>query len=153
MPSSRKYPNRIAWNTFYNIPVVHYSDRIMEQQPPRARQRWHQCLKIFQKLEAEGILVHLVPLSYDHKTQGLWSDYPDDYVAHAVQDGESRLDQPHLNVVLKIDDEGHWLADTIMIHHFGIRKALKKQLISVFSRYQWLVWNGKASRTMEIHLQ
>lgn len=151
--STAALPDVIEWNTFYSIPLVHYSPRVVEQLPPRAKARWNHCLAAFAALEAQGLSVHLVPLSYDHDTGGWWMDYVDDYVANAVAGGAQRLEKPHLNVVLKIDDEGHLLWEkTVYIYHDHLQPAHKTQIQAALGRFPWFVWNGKASRTMEIHL-
>lgn len=139
----------LDWGSFYNIPVVHYSPKVVENLPPRALSRWRHCLAAFQELETSGITVILVPLSCDHSTGSYWMDYVDDYVEHTVP---GALNRPQLNVVLKIDDDGHLTELTIHIHHSGIERTLKTRLKQILGRFPWFVWNGRQSRTMELHL-
>lgn len=145
-------PRKISWHAFYNIPVVHYSPKVVEQLTPAQRQRWKQWQQAFQQLEAAGVFVHLVPLSYDPEAQGFWMDYLGDYVAHEVQNGKRRLEAPHVNVALKIDAQGHLFTDRdIHLHHCDIQGPLKQRVQAIFRPYPWFHWSGEDEETMQIH--
>lgn len=143
---------KLTWHTFYNVPVVHYSNRIWEQQPRSVQIRWKRCLLAFHKLRAAGIHVNLVPLSYDSDTGSFWMDYVDDYVANEIKNGPQILEEPHVNVVLKIDDDGHLMFTHLYLNHDGIHKQYKAALQQIFKPYPWFAWNGHRSRTMELRL-
>ena len=176
MSSFDDLPDKLSWRTFYGIPVVHYSDKIVSRLSLRRRTRWQRALEAFKKLESAGIRVYIVPLSLDHQTGTWWMDYPGDYIAHGLGEPEY-YQHPYLMVVLKIDDEGYLLYDKpIFINHSGLntpkfivtktgksksRKlnphyeagmARKQAVMDSLGKYSWFAWDGSIKHSMKIAL-
>ena len=145
----------LSWEEMYDIPLVHYSDRIMENMSIESRARWDVCLRIFRDLEADhGIMSHVVPVPYDPNIEGFWSGYSYDYVRCQVADGPARLELQNITAELCVGENGFLIPeeDVILVHHCDIYGEYKKKLLEAFIPHKWFVWNGSDDESMEICL-
>jgi len=137
------------FGAFYGNPVIHYSDKVMEKLPRTKLAHWKAFLVAKSRLEAEGVEVRLVPLALDAERGIWWQDYPMDYVERycPIDDWNA----PYLVVIIKVDDNGHYLQTTpIAIDHGSIQRSVKSTLMRIIGAHKWFRWSGKEASRMFI---
>ncbi len=138
------------WKAYFDIPIIHYSDRIMANLPRAKKNKWNKFLDAKVKLEALGIKVNIVPLSLDKRQKIWWVDYPHSYVERFKLNPDQ---SPELTLVIKVGDDGRYIEKyDIAIDHFGIQRKLKRQVLDILSEHEWFVWNKKQQTRMFIRL-
>jgi hypothetical protein len=138
---------------FPDILHIRYTDKVMSKLPESMKKEWQEFLDVIPILEKNGIHTSIVPLSFDHKRNVWWADYPGSYTREHHPEWSGK---PLLIVTIRVDDQGYCLDLTkndIKIDHEKITYNTKKKFYEIMGRYKWMSWDGKQKSNMYILLE
>ncbi len=139
----------------------------MSRLPTKKLEHWNEAMKAFNTLQQHGIPLYIVPKPDNVRDV----DYDGEYIER-VLGYPDYFQRPYLYVVLRVDPDGYFLADTkeIYVYHDGLfrdvgiqfvgrkikpdngHSARKKLVKDVLGRYSWFQWKGTKTSAMIIRL-
>ena len=138
------------WEAYYPIPIVHYQDIQIDHLSDTAVSRLRTLTTILDKIEDQGVLVHKVPLSYDHTQKCWWMDYPGDYVRRFGLNPD--MEEYEMTVIIKIDDDSRVLENRNIKIDYYLSDEWMKLVKTEIAEYSFISWDGDPENSIMVSL-